>query len=256
VGSRGVATSAWSVAVVVGASSGIGEQVARRLVALGCRVALVARRRERLDALAADLRAGTDTEPNVIACPHDVTDGAAVASLWERIEAALGTVDLLVYCAGAMPAVEISEYTFAKDRLMVEVNVIGAMSWLDEGALRMQTAGRGTLVGVSSVAGDRGRVGQPAYNASKAALSTFLEALYNRLWRHGVHVVDVRPGPVHTPMTAHVKGLSAISAETAAAGLLRAAAARRRVAYVPGKWRVIMCVIRSIPSFVFKRLGI
>lgn len=248
--------SDWHAAIVVGASSGIGEQVARRLARDGCAVALVARRLELLEAVAAELAADAAVEAKVVAHAHDVTDGASVAALWESIEAELGAVDLLVYCAGVMPDVAITEYTFAKDRRMVEVNVIGAMAWLDEGALRMQTAGGGTLVGVSSVAGDRGRPGQPAYNASKAALSTFLEALYNRLWRHGVHVVDVRPGPVHTPMTEHLEGLSAISAEEAAAGLLRAASARRRVTYVPAKWSVIMCVIRNIPSFVFKRLGI
>ena len=138
-----------------------------------------------------------------------------------------------------------------------ELETQGRMAMVRKNAVRLQTAGRGTIVGVSSVAGDRGRAGQPAYNASKAALSSYLESLYHRLWRHGVRVVDVRPGPVHTPMTAHLDDLSgAISAELAAESILAAAHRGARVAYIPAKWRLIMFVIRSIPAWILRRLKI
>ena len=252
-----MAGAKWKAAIVVGASSGIGECVARKLADRGCRVGLVARREDELERVAGEIRAQSGSEHAVIQV-HDVRDGESVPAAWDALESALGPVDLIVYCAGAMPPVELTEYTWSKDRAMVEVNVLGAMAWLNEAAIRMRghNGDGGTIVGVSSVAGDRGRPGQPAYNASKAALSTYLEALYHRLWRHGIAVVDVRPGPVHTPMTAHLEGLNAISPQEAAAGLLNAAEERRRVAYVPGKWALIMCVIRNIPAFLFKRLGI
>jgi NAD(P)-dependent dehydrogenase (short-subunit alcohol dehydrogenase family) len=156
-----------------------------------------------------------------------------------------------------MPRIADNEYSFDKDRLMFEVNTLGAIAWLNEAAQRFERAGAGTIVGISSVAGDRGRRGQPAYCASKAALSTYLESLRNRVGRHGVRVVTIKPGPVDTPMT---KGLDKlpmlIPAEKAAAGILAAARAGVHTAYVPGAWRPIMFVIRSIPSFLFKKLNI
>jgi NAD(P)-dependent dehydrogenase (short-subunit alcohol dehydrogenase family) len=168
-------------------------------------------------------------------------------------------VDLLVFAAGIMPAVGESEYTFEKDRDVVAVNLVGAIAWFDAAALRMEAARRGTIVGISSVAGDRGRRGNPAYAASKAAMNTFLESLRNRLGRRGVTVCTVRPGFVATPMT---KDLAlpprmTISADRAAELVLRAAAKRRGVnVYVPARWALVMLVIRSIPSFVFRKLSI
>ena len=180
-------------------------------------------------------------------------------AVWESIDREFGAVDLLVYAAGIMPPVGESEYSPEKDRLVVEVNLIGAMGWLDHAALRMETARRGTIVGISSVAGDRGRRGFPAYAASKAGLTTFLESLRNRLSRHGVNVVTIRPGFVDTPMTA---GLPlprrlVISADEAAARILRVARrGRGSDAYVPGWWRMILFVIRNVPSHLFRRTSI
>ena len=106
------------------------------------------------------------------------------------------------------------------------------------------------------MAQDRGRTGRPAYNASKAAMDTFLEATRNRLWKHGVQVTTIRPGFVETPMTAGLKMKGAIAADTAAGLILKARDRRRAIAYVPFKWRLIMFVIRNIPSFLFRRMTI
>ncbi len=251
-----MAESIWRVAIVVGASSGMGEQIARRLAAEGCRVALVARREAELERVAGGISEAADPRAPAFRV-HDVTDYDAVPALWDSIETELGAVDVLVYSAGVMPVVGRNEFSFDKDRAMAEVNLLGAMAWMNQAAVRMQAARRGTIVAVSSVAGDRGRPGQPGYNASKAALSTFTEALYNRLWRHGVRVVDVRPGPVLTPMTEHMPDLrGALEADTAASLILRAARTGARVAYIPSRWRWIMLVIRWIPSFLFRRLWI
>jgi short-subunit dehydrogenase len=83
---------------------------------------------------------------------------------------------------------------------MVEVNLIGAMAWLNPIAEMFQSAKAGQIVGIGSVAGDRGRVGNPGYNTSKAGLTTYLEALRNRLTRHGVNVLTVKPGFMKTEM--------------------------------------------------------
>src|SRR5258708_35076601 len=108
------------------------------------------------------------------------------------------------------------------------------MAWLNEAAPRFARAGEGTIIGISSVSGDRGRRGQPAYCASKAALDTYLEALRNRLRRRGVTVVTVKPGPVDTPMTAGgARRPLLIAADRAAAEVLCAARRRAATAHVP-----------------------
>jgi NAD(P)-dependent dehydrogenase (short-subunit alcohol dehydrogenase family) len=156
-----------------------------------------------------------------------------------------------------MPRITDSEYSFEKDRAMIEVNVLGAIAWLNEAAQRFEAAGSGTIVGLSSVAGDRGRRGQPVYCTSKAALDTYLEALRNRVGRTGVRVVTIKPGPVDTPLTRGLDKLPmVISAADAAQQIIAAAENGKRVAYVPGKWRPVMAIIRSIPSPIFQKLNI
>jgi len=247
-------TLPWRHALVVGASSGIGEALARQLGGAGCRVALVARRRDALERLAGEIG-----RERALVFPHDVTRGEEVRALFPEICRALGGLDLFVYAAGVMPPVAEDEWDFAKDRDIVAVNVLGAMAWIDEAAQRFERGRGGTLVGLSSVAGDRGRRGNPAYHASKAALDTFLESVRNRVGRSGVKVVTVKPGPVDTPMT---QGMDRdrlpflISADEAARRTLAAAARGARVAYVPPRWRPIMFVLRNIPSVVFQRLDL
>lgn len=240
-------------AIIVGASSGIGEALARRLVREGYRVGLVARRQDALDKLAASLNG--DGALRAFACPHDVTDVAGARDAFDGLVRKLDGLDVLVYSAGIMPAVGPDEFDPEKDRDIVAVNVIGAMTWLNLAADRFQKQESGMLVGIGSVAGDRGRRGQPAYAASKAALHTFMEALRNRLSLRGVHVLTIKPGPTHTPMTAGLDKLPmAIDAEQSADGIFRAMARRADTAYVPFQWFPIMTVIRSIPSVVFRRL--
>jgi len=244
----------WQRAIVVGASSGIGEAVARQLAADGCRVALVARREAELvrvrDAIAA---AGGRADVHV----HDVTHTAEVPRVFAAAIAGLGGLDLVVYASGIMPRIAPDEYSAATDADIVAVNLVGAMAWLNEAAVRFAAAGAGTIVGISSVAGDRGRRGYPAYHASKAGLDAYLESLRNRLARRGVTVVTAKPGPVDTPMSRGLPRLPLlIDADVAARRILAVARRRSRVAYVPPAWRPIMFVVRSVPGWLFERLDI
>lgn len=242
-------------AVVVGASSGIGEALVKELALSGCRVAAVARRGDLLESLAAGVRTATGQDL-VIPVVHDVRDGAEAPALLQRAAAGLGGLDLVIYAAGAMPPLGEDEYDFEKERLMVEVNVLGAMAWLGPAAERFARAGGGTLVGISSIAGDRGRRGNPVYCTTKAALNTYLEGLRNRTARHGVKVVTIKPGFVDTAMTRGKPGLFwLISAEEAARQILKQAARGVTIAYVPARWAVVGFVIRNIPSFIFRRVG-
>ena len=241
--------------IVVGASSGMGEALARLLVKSGAKVALVARRREELEALAKSLN-GDSGKVRAFPYAHDVTQYEAVPELFQQIVHDLGGFDTIVYCAGVMPKVAVDEYDFAKDKQVYEVNVLGAIAWLNEAAKRLERQQSGTIVGISSVAGDRGRKGQPVYCSSKAALNAYLEGLRNRLGAKGVKVITVKPGPVRTPMTEGLKMPFMISADEAAAGIFKTIRHGCNWAYVPKIWWPIMTIIRMIPSVVFRRTNI
>lgn len=245
---------AWSKAIIVGASSGIGEALAQLLTSQGCQVALVARRAEVLQQVAERLNAGRKDLVRVY--PHDVCDTEAVPALFQKITHDLGGLDMIIYAAGVMPAVEPEEYNFEKDRQMLEVNLLGAVAWLNQAAQRFERAKEGTIVGISSVAGERGRKSMPVYCTSKAAFTTYLEALRNRIARYGVKVVTVKPGPVDTPMTQGLKMPLMIPVEQAAQGILKAAQRGSGNAYVPGIWRWIFLIIRNVPSIIFRKLNL
>jgi len=240
-------------AVVVGASSGIGAALVRRLAAEGAQVAALARRAEELEAL----RAGAeDSAGDVSVYVHDVCDTAAAGALFEEVVRDLGGLDLMIYAAGIMPAVERDEYNTELDLAMLQVNVAGCAAWCNPTANLFSTQRSGTIVGISSIAGARGRKGNPMYGTTKAAMDHYLEALRNRLSDYGAHVCTIKPGYVATPMTEGVEGMFwVISADTAAERILRAARCRVNERYVPMRWGLVALVLRCIPSFLFKRLN-
>ena len=242
-------------AIVVGASSGIGEALAWQLALEGNDVALVARRGDRLDAICERLR-GAGATGRALVYVHDVRDPAKVGPLFERIVEDLHGLDLIIYAAGVMPAIEPDEYDSEKDRAVLETNLFGAVAWLNEAAGWLTAAGSGTLVGISSLAGERGRRGSPAYGASKAGLNTYLESLRNRLAQHGVHVLTVVPGFVRTAMLEGSTRLFWVSApDVAARQILDGVRARRHTIFVSRRWRLVAWIVRAIPSFLFRRLS-
>ena len=243
-------------AIVIGASSGMGEAVARRLAADGARVALVARRADELARIVGEINTAAARE-RAVAVVHDVRNAAEVPELFQHAARALGGLDLVVWAAGVMHPVAFDEFDPVKDLDAIAVNLAGAVAWLDPAAERFGRLGRGTIVGIGSVAGDRGRSKNPVYCASKAGLHAYLEALRNRIARTGARVVTIKPGFVDTPMTRGLDGLFwLISADRAAEIILRHARKGSVCAYVPARWRLVMLVIRSIPSFVFRRLKV
>jgi short-subunit dehydrogenase len=135
--------------------------------------------------------------------------------------------------------------------------LIGAMAWLSPVAEMFQNAKVGQIVGISSVAGDRGRIGNPGYNTSKAGLTTYLEALRNRLTRHGVNVLTVKPGFVKTEMVKAAQGATpfAITPEEAAEDIYKAMRKRKQQIYTAPIWRWIMLIIQHIPSVIFRRMS-
>ena len=216
----------------------------------------MARREDKLEELRDEI-AAANPGMTVTVRAHDVTDTAAAAEVFEDLAVELDGVDMVTHNAGVMPEVGEDEYSIEKDRLIMEVNVIGAMAWLNLAAERFAAQGSGVIVGISSVAGDRGRRGFPAYCTSKAALTTYLEALRNRLSTRGVDVVTIKPGPVATPMTeGRGKMPLMIPVEQAANEIFTAIRARNTQRYVPLAWAPIMTALRHVPSRIFRHLNI
>ncbi len=242
-------------AIVIGASSGIGAAMVQELAGQGYRVAALARRESLLKELCARVN-GWVGDGRVFYRVHDVADFAAVPALFQEVTRELGGLDLVVYAAGIQPPVLLDEYNFAKDKAMIEVNLLGAIAWLNETAARFQREGKGQIAAISSVAGDRGRIGSPVYNTSKAGLNTYLEALRNRLTRRGVTVTTIKPGFVDTVLLENApKTFWVITPEQAAASIYQAIRKRKQTVYVPARWRWVMLIIRHIPSFIFRRMN-
>jgi len=241
-------------AILVGASSGIGAALARRLAGEGYCLALLARREDLLTALCNELNLAAG-EMRARPYLHDVRDVESIPSLLQTILSDLGSIDLFIYNAGVSHAVGLKKFDFGKDLLTIEVNLLGALAWLNPIAAMFQSLKHGQIVGISSVAGERGRVGNPSYNASKAALTSYLESLRNRLARSGVNVLTVKPGFVETDLLSGAKGIFwVISAEQAARDICKAIRKKKQDLYTPGRWRWALLIIRNIPSFIFRKL--
>ncbi len=236
-------------ALVIGASSGIGAALVKDLAGRGFEVIGVARRDR-------ELRAVTD-EVGAIAYAHDAARHPEVAGVFDRIVAERGPLDLVVYAAAVMPEVGPATFDTTIDAHIIEVNLLGAMAWLNAAANHFLPRGRGHIVGISSIAGDRGRRGNPAYHTSKAALNTYLESLRNRLSVRGIRVTTIKPGYVDTPMLKNVKKRFWVCPPSVAAkSIVDAALAGVNERYVYRRWALVGLVIRSIPSFLFRRMDI
>lgn len=244
-------------AIIVGASVGMGAALSKKLSKEGYVVALVARQKEKLNELCAEINQSVG-EVRAFAYPHDVSNYKEAPELLKNIVAEIGGLDTFIFMAGVnYPPGGNNKYSFENDRQMVEINLIGAMAWLSPVAEMFQAAKYGQIVGIGSVAGDRGRVGNPGYNTSKAGLATYLEALRNRLTRHGVNVLTVKPGFVKTEMLKAAVGPTpfAIPVEKAVDDIYKAMQKRKQTIYTPFFWQYIMLIIRHIPSFIFRRLS-
>jgi short-subunit dehydrogenase len=241
-------------ALVIGASSGMGAALAKKLAREGYDLALVARREELLSALCDEINQNDKVRAQYYV--HNVSDYSIVLDLLRRIVSDLGGLDLVIYAAGVNFAPQLDEYNTEHDRQMIEINLIGAFAWLNPIAAMFQSAKAGQIVGISSVAGERGRVGNPGYNTSKAGLTSYLESLRNRLTRYGVNVLTVKAGFVQTDMLkAAQKVMFPITAEKAADDIWNAIRFRKQEIYTPWFWSWIMFVIRNIPSSLFRRMS-
>ena len=240
-------------ALVVGATSDIGRAITLSLAANMRRVHIAGRDVEQLEREALDLRIRTDAEVTVHRC--DVLQLNATASLMTTMDP---LPDVAVCVVGALGDQRTTERDMQAASDIMAVNYVGPATLLGTLAERFATRGTGVLVGVGSVAGDRGRKSNYVYGSAKAGLAAFLSGLRNRLANAGVHVVTVKPGFVRTRMTAGMDLPAWLTAEPGdvADAIMKAVGARRDVVYVLRLWRPLMWVMRLIPESAFKRLSL
>jgi short-subunit dehydrogenase len=241
-------------AIITGASTGIGHALAHELSKRGYDLALLARRADLLEVLAAELRArGSSVVP--IAC--DVADGNGVRAAVQRAQTELGgAFDLAVANAGVSIPGHATKFKIADAEQTIRVNVLGTMYLYDAVLPAMLAAGRGRFVGVASIAGLRGLPTAGPYSASKAAMQAFLEAARIELKPYGIGVTIVNPGFVATPMTEKNRFrmpflmTAADAAVVIADGLDRGA----RVIEFPRPMSLLMRTVRYLPDALYERI--
>ena len=240
--------------IILGATSAMARAFARAVSAEGAAVLLAGRDKDDLAALAADcrLRGARLAE----AVEFDARKPKGFAALIERMEAEEGELNAAVF-VGSMPEQAAIDADPALIDGVVTDSHTGPARFLQMLAPLMEARGGGTVVGVASVAGDRGRIGNYVYGSAKAGFATYLSGLRNRLTRAGGHVVTVKPGFVDTAMTWGLPGMFLVAAPDAVASdILKAVRKKRNTIYTPFFWRYIMLIIRHIPEPVFKKMKI
>lgn len=241
-------------ALIIGAYSDMGRALALQLAADGYNLQLAARQAEqRLARSVTDLslRHGI----TATALELDVTD---TDSHPDFVAALSPQPDLVVSVAGLMTDQIEAQGDYTQAKAMIDTNFSGLVSLFELLASQMEQRGCGSLVGVSSVAGDRGRQKNYLYGAAKAGFSTYLSGLRNRLASKGIQVLTVKPGFVNTRMTADMDLPEKLTAEPeeVALAISNAIKNNRNVLYSKPVWLLIMLIIKHIPEFIFKKLDI
>ena len=239
--------------LVLGARSDIGRAVARRFASNGHPIQLAARRAHTLEPDKADL----ETRYGVPVSLHEF-DALAPETHARLLEELPGLPQIAVCVVGVLGDQAGSESDVSAASHVMRSNFEGPAAIMALLANAFVSRGNGTLVGVSSVAGERGRATNYVYGSAKAGFTAFLSGLRNRLAGCGVHVVTVLPGFVNTSMTEGMDLPSSLTAEPdeVADAIYRAVARGTDVVYVRSIWRPIMLVIKAIPERLFKRLSL
>ncbi len=240
--------------LILGAASGIAQATARLYAGENAVIGLAGRNADRLASISADLvsRGASRVETYVV----DFTTAAASPEL-AAMMAKLGRLDHVILAFGVLGDQGAAERDPAMAQSIIDVNFRSAAAWSLAVAEVLERQGRGSLVVLGSVAGDRGRRSNYVYGAAKAGLATLVEGISHRFGGSGPRAVIVKPGPTDTAMTAGMaKGGPLWSTPEAVAAIVRKAADRGPpVVYAPARWRLIMAIIRTIPSAIFNKMN-
>jgi short-subunit dehydrogenase len=241
------------VAVITGASSGIGWEVAKELARRQCAVGLVARRRDRLEALAAEIAAFGGKSALAGA---DVADRRQTLAAIRHVQGQLGPVDLLIANSGIGAPTKLEPLNVEEVEQMFRVNTLGVIYAIEAVLPEMLERGRGHLAAVSSIASYRGLPGESGYCASKAAVNVYMEGLRLQLRQRGIAVTTICPGFVHTPMTAvnQFKMPWVMPADRAARKIVAALERKKKVFNFPWQMNLLMKGAGWMPDWLLARI--
>jgi short-subunit dehydrogenase len=240
------------VAVITGASSGIGWALAKELAGRGCQLGLIARREDRLKALADEIGAAGGKAAFAMA---DVGDRSQTLAAFQRIRDQLGPVDLLVANSGIGLPTPLEPMNVPQVESMFRVNTLGVVYAIEAVLPEMLRRGRGHLAAVSSLAAYQGMPGESGYCASKAAVNVYMDGLRIQLRSRGIFVTTVCPGFIATPMTAvnEFRMPWLMSAERAARKIVRALEKRRKIFNFPWQTTLLMKLTTWLPDWAIAR---
>lgn len=243
--------------VIFGATSAIARATARNFASAQAQLLLVGRREEALEHIKEDLIAYGASKVEV-----EVADLSAIDQLSELVlkcwRVMGGEVDLVLVAQGSLPNQLACQADTDLAMKEFQNNGTAPVALCNLLAIRFEKQTRGTLAVITSVAADRGREVNYLYGAAKAALSTYVDGLHVRFSKKGIRVVNIKPGYVSTPMTAHLKqGVLFAKPEDVGRSIFLAMTGKRDgTFYVPAYWRAVLFVVRHVPESIFKRFRI
>jgi decaprenylphospho-beta-D-erythro-pentofuranosid-2-ulose 2-reductase len=238
-------------AIILGASSDIGVALAKVMAEKGINLILASRNVDRLNPLKSSLILKHSVSIDLL--EFDATD---YKSHQDFIADLPNSCDLAVCMFGYLGDQKLASENWEESMKIIETNFTGAVSTLNRIAEKWIPLKRGMIVGVSSVAGERGRGSNYLYGSAKAGFTTYLDGLRNMLFQHSIHVLTVKPGFVATKMTSHLELPAKLtsSPEQVAQAIMKATEKKKDSIYVSKVWFWIMLIIKTIPEGIFKKL--
>ena len=239
--------------LILGAASEIAQATAKIFAKNGYSLTFAARNAQRLELLQKDLQVKYNTPIDLI--EFDACNFASHSSFYKSLDIA---PDVVLLCFGYLGDSSQFGKNFSEAHAIIDVNYTGSISICDIIANDFERKGTGSIIGVSSVAGDRGREGNYTYGSTKAGFTTYLSGLRQRLFNKGVHLMTVKPGFIATQMTAKLKSPKILTATPAKVGedIYKSYRKKKDIIYTPCYWWFIMTIIKLIPEAIFKRLSL
>ena len=239
--------------IIIGGASAIAWETAKKFVADGTNLFLVDRFAGRLEAVRQDLLARSKVKIGIMEL--DVNNFECHEEVFSRSDEFFGDADGILIAHGTLPEQLVAEHSREAILKEFSTNCTSVLSFLTIAADYFESRKNGCIAVISSVAGDRGRRSNYIYGSAKGAVSIFTDGLRNRLREYGVNVVNIKPGFVDTPMTAHLpKNFLFTKPAQVGEGIYEAMKAGKSVVYLPGYWRFIMMIVKHIPEFIFSKL--
>ena len=237
--------------LILGAGSDMAVAIAREFAGNKYDIQLAARNVSAIAPLEQDLRIRYQVQTSSYA--FDATDFNSHTAFYNSLPI---KSDITIAVFGYLGSQEKGQSDWTEAARILHTNYTGAVSILNVVAEDYASRGAGTIVGISSVAGERGRQSNYLYGSAKAGFTAYLSGLRNRLFHKGVHVLSVQPGFVYTRMTENLPLPALLTAQPqdVAKDIYKAVKAKKNTIYTKWFWRYIMLIIKSIPEFIFKKL--